>query len=1253
MNKLNKSIAKVVFIPTMAVGLVVGYQYFSGSAIQAEETFATSKTADSDPQQQPETIAGPLAEKERGIAVAPLAAGWEAGSASDTITKDGYKLSWNEGRWWYVHEGRSWLYSNWLETTLLVDDAFLSGTSEAIGSGFLTKNVAESTFSINRTTNALKRSFIYLTDYQIDITQQLLEKNEIEVTYTIKNLGSVTKKIGLTQYTDMADSVAVQPVNDFKGITMVNGTNNLAVLPDSVTMPNWGIGDYSYVKQFMQYDVQTSKGRGWETGKRFRSASSGSLLDPVVNLRENIGAVSGDTAMSMKNAGVAVAPNASTSFKQKIKMGNTSPIVTVASLPAAPWILATEGFEISGTIADKDNKNYRLYLEVDDAAKTLVKLADYRDIPYDTAQNYNVRIEGKHYTPGNHKATIVGIDEYGSRSVVKTVDFTLAEVSATPIIQKVKVGDAISNTLSVLFTGIKGSNVKLKTPLAIDSSRIGFQWVEATLIDDYQKEGTVRIPVNVYDPTTTTFNDTNKMAVDAKNSFAMIADVRSAVNAGTINQFALNSANITAWNTENGTINNINVTTNNLKAGYGSYTIKFTSTDKVTPTKTLAKEVSIMVGEPQIDGWQLSDNNAFFEKEGYKIEWYGSSWWYTYNGSKWMYNTSVEANLIVDGSFPVGTSDVVTEGFLWTGITTSYFAINPAKRALKRTFIYLNKYKIDMIQELRDNNAVEITYQVTNLDSVTRKIGLSQYADTFVGSDSVPVTPINDFKGINLTYGNSSLVVIPEAKTLPNWTAGEYRAVRNFGTYSITINSSGIGWETGKQHRSADGTLYGSPQLLTENKSVNLGDSGVGLKNPGVDVLPNQTTSFKQTTKFGKLLPPEITVNQKTGSIYKDEEFEITGTVLDKDNHAFNVYVELDDPGKTLVEMKEFEDIPYGDVQNYTGKIKGKDFTVGTHNLKVLAIDEYGTRSVEYPLALTIAELSATPVVQKVKVGENLTNTVTSLFKDIKGTNITLKNPIAVDSTKVGFTWVDATLKSGTKEVAYKIPVNVYNPLSTIVDDANQLMLDAKDVMFAAADVQNAQNTIGLDALVNQTVAPKSWNMKDGTENAVVLTKNGIKPTFGSYTGTFTGTNATTLKTIQRVAKLEVGGELKFESIPNELLFKDVKIKWSDQLVERKISNWQIKILNSLATKWSLTAKAAPMKNGQNEVIPNALIYRNEQGTDNILNTTATMIASGVGGQASATVSWSVDKGVLLKVPAKVATGEYSGEITWTLGAVP
>lgn len=827
------------------------------------------------------------------------------------------------------------------------------------------------------------------------------------------------------------------------------------------------------------------------------------------------------------------------------------------------------------------------------------------------------------------------------------------ELGLIPIIQKVSVGGAITQNVTSLFQNTSGIKVKLKDEVVIDSSKIGFQWVAVTLVDESLNEFTRSVPVNVYNPKTTTFDDSANIAINVEENEIPASELQESKSKGTTDQLIIEKMNITSWSMNDGSQTPIELDTSNLNLSNSSQHVIIKSRNQKNRTSSIQKILQLKIATVQENGWIAGFSTDKIERNGFEIGWKDGLWWYTYNGNKWLYSNSIEAALIINGNFYPGSSDRNGLGFLRENSTTSSYAINKETNSLKRTFTYQNKFKIDIIQKLLQNNAVEVTYQVTNLGSQTVKIGLSQFADVFVGADTVPVTPINNFKGINLTFDQSSLVIIPDPKTLPNWAAGYYTTVSMFGQYNIQ-SADGIGWETGSRFRGNFGLLLTPPQILKENIPILVGDSGVAVKNPGVNVEPSGSTTFKQTLKFGKLSKPEVTIEQNKGYLYQDEEINIAGTIVVAENQNYRLYLELDDEQKTLIPLKEYVNIPYGQKQIFNVKVKGELFKAGVHDVSILGIDEYGTRSAPQKLSLSINELSALPAIQKVKIGEQLTDDLAVLVENLKGTNIVLKNKSQLDSSKVGFSWVEVTLEANKeKEIQLKIPVNVFDPSSTIYDEKNNIMLDVKDSHFTPVDIKVAEEMGKLKDLIVQKTQPKSWNMDTGLENEVVLTSNNMISEVGIYKSLFVAQNKETQATIQKETKLIVDGELKFKSVPDTLLFSPTKLSQKENYVQREDSTWEIDIENTVGSNWSLFISGSPLTNQIGESMKNSLIFKDSDAKDQPINENLQKIVIGEKKVSYPKVQWKANEGPLIKMNQGLKIGEYTGELYWTLSDAP
>lgn len=1206
-----------------------------------------------------------------------LEVGWEVGSIEDFFEQGGHKISWHyNGPWLYTYNGVNWRDTD-LEAVLLIDGYYLNGIAEYKGSGFLWSSASsQSTYTINFTEKKLKRSFIY-EGYQIDIVQHLLEEGSVEITYEVTNSTSEIHKIGFSQVIHLLDDAPISVTNGFKGMSLINQSYffPLVILPDLKTMPNWVVGTTNNLLNFGLYSKNTAEGLGWETGKDYYDENNQILKTPKT-LSENqpISHIT-NTGITMKNPGINLLPGEKTAFKQTIKYGGLVPPNIGVDQSTGATMYTDEEFELSGTISDSDNKNYRLYLQMDDAEKKLILLKDYVDKPFNEVQDYQAMIKGELFKAGSHSVSIIGIDEYGMRSEVKKLDFTIKEVSGTPQIQKVKVGEDLSNDLNKLFKGITDPTAKLKEPISVNSTIIGFQWVEAILTDSTLHETKIKIPVSVYNPKTTKFDDTAHLALDVKkDSNLELDEVLIANKEGKLDEYV--TKKITKiWRIDTGEENPLEypITLNStLELNYGKYDANLT----VENSSILSTSINLNVIEPLEEGWEAGSNKDVILSHDYQIEWKdyitdnpeaspimgpgAGSWWYKYKGREMFY--LIGAALIINENFLPETSDSIGSypmdqtGFLWKEYERSFYSINKETKSLKRSYRYLNDYKVEIIQQLLEDGAAEITYRVTNLSNQAQKIGVSQNTslnNPDNDNEKANIRPINRFKGANIAFNKQEFVVFPDPETMPNWTIGDGYGIKEFNYFDQGI-STGKGWETGKRYRGDYAVQLPMPVELRANEVVKdiLMVNGFGMKNPGVTVDPMKSASFKQVLKYGELIPPNITVDQDKSAIYQHESFEITGEISDEDNKNYELYLEMDDEDKTMVKLKEFTDIPYKEIQPYHVMIEGQAFSPGKHTISIIGVDEYGSRSVAKKIELTIKELNATPAIQKVKIGEQLSDDLDVLFQEIRGENVTLKKSVKIDSGKIGFQWVEAVLTNGEIDRTLKIPVNVYNSESTHFNNEETIALDAKNTSFGLAEVEQAGWEGTLNELVRTKVAPLSWDMTNGTLLPVELTSTDIQPVFGNYVATFNAANQETGEVLEKESQLMVGGELKFKEIPKKLGFKNMQLSHSLLYVEREKTDWKIEIENTVESQWKLYASAGPFESQGKENSKISLVFKDTENNDVTINHQAQVIASGNEENYSA-IQWDQKQGLLLKVNSDTKIGVYQSEINWTLSDAP
>lgn len=864
----------------------------------------------------------------------------------------------------------------------------------------------------------------------------------------------------------------------------------------------------------------------------------------------------------------------------------------------------------------------------------------------------------------------IGVDQLTGSTMYTDEQF---EISGTPQIQKVKVGEDLSNDVSKLFKGANPT-AKLKEPVSVNSTIIGFQWVEAILTDSTLHEKKFKIPVSVYDPKTTKFDDTNHFALDVKDMDFGIEELVIANRECKLDEYI--TKKITKiWRIDTGEENPVDyelILSKNLEVNYG----KYEGTITVNNSYIFSRTSKLNVVEPLDEGWEIGSKKDFILDNDYQIEWKNyvtdsgqqtpvsgpgaGSWWYKYKGKQMFY--TIGAALIINENFLPETSDSIDSypkdqrGFLWKEYERSFYSINRETKSLKRSYRYLNDYKIEIIQQLLENNAAEITYRVTNLSNQVQDVGVSQNSSLYNPdneTEKANTRPISGFKGVNIEFNKQEFMVFPDPETMPNWTIGEGYNIKEFNYFDQGI-SKGQGWETGKRYRDDQALQLPTPIELKPNEVVKniLAVNGLGMKNPGVTVAPMKSTSFKQVLKYGSLVPPNVTLDQDKAAIYQHESFEITGEISDEDNKNYELYLEMDDEDKTMVKLKEFTDIPYKEIQPYHVMIEGQVFSPGKHTISIIGVDEYGSRSVAKKIELTIKELNATPAIQKVKIGEQLSDDLDVLFQEIRGENVTLKKSVKIDSGKIGFQWVEAVLTNGEIDRTLKIPVNVYNSESTHFNNEETIALDAKNTSFGLAEVEQAGWEGTLNELVRTKVAPLSWDMTNGTLLPVELTSTDIQPVFGNYVATFNVTNQETGEVLEKESQLMVGGELKFKEISKKLGFKDMQLSHSLLYVEREKTDWKIEIENTVESQWKLYASAGPFESQGKENSKISLVFKDTENNDFTINHQAQVIASGNEENYSA-IQWDQKQGLLLKINSDTKIGVYQSEINWTLSDAP
>lgn len=583
---------------------------------------------------------------EAKIELFPLELGWEIGNQMDSITYGSNKIEWHpdNGAWLYTYSGNSFLRNNELGMNLIEDGKVMthrlspSSISPETFGIFEKGQTSPSSYFLNRNTRELLRSVPDPTNkYRVDIIQRIDDATRDIVTYRVTNRQEQEKQVGVTQRMAQVPNELIPSIN-FKGFKSENKDNrlNFSWLGEQGSFTNWAAGEGDYMNNFAMYLGKSPDSVGWETGYRHMN-SYGNLLPTPAALVENKAIYVGGKGLTMKSPSVGIQPGASHDFVQRFRFSSNlfGPDVWITLAPEVVTLYQDQTYRLRGKFQDYNNQDFKLYLEQGDYAKTLVELGSFRDVPYGTELGFEVEVQGKDLALGKHEVQFVAINEEGGVGRTKQRFDVLEDLEATPVIQYIEIGASIDNTVATLFKDVKGRGVHLKEPLKVDSSKIGFQRIDATLKDVGGRERVFSLPINVYDPLTTQLNKTANLALDAKNTTISIGEVRNGEATGKLDEVVLNKLTKQSWMTDTGETLPIVLQNNPVAAKVGNYSVvlrgeKGAGSDFVeklvnievlgelafdrVPTKlvfqpTVIKGISQYVPREQAD-WEIAINNT-------------------------------------------------------------------------------------------------------------------------------------------------------------------------------------------------------------------------------------------------------------------------------------------------------------------------------------------------------------------------------------------------------------------------------------------------------------------------------------------------------------------------------------------------------------------------------------------------------------------------------------------------------------------
>lgn len=138
--------------------------------------------------------------------------------------------------------------------------------------------------------------------------------------------------------------------------------------------------------------------------------------------------------------------------------------------------------------------------------------------------------------------------------------------------------------------------------------------------------------------------------------------------------------------------------------------------------------------------------------------------------------------------------------------------------------------------------------------------------------------------------------------------------------------------------------------------------------------------------------------------------------------------------------------------------------------------------------------------------------------------------------------------------------------------------------------------------------------------------------------------------------KIVQEASLGFESVPNQLVFKETRLNAGTKTILRLEADWTITVQDTRGpnSKWKLKATAEDLKTVSGHALPDALIYKDSSGESRSLKETQVVYSGQTNEERIIPVSWPAEEGPLLElIPATAYAQQYSTTITWTLEDAP
>ncbi|MES9684590.1 L-type lectin-domain containing protein [Gottfriedia acidiceleris] len=138
---------------------------------------------------------------------------------------------------------------------------------------------------------------------------------------------------------------------------------------------------------------------------------------------------------------------------------------------------------------------------------------------------------------------------------------------------------------------------------------------------------------------------------------------------------------------------------------------------------------------------------------------------------------------------------------------------------------------------------------------------------------------------------------------------------------------------------------------------------------------------------------------------------------------------------------------------------------------------------------------------------------------------------------------------------------------------------------------------------------------------------------------------------------LNVSGDLRFETVSNNVSFETVKIS-NKTTISKRNDDWIINVKDSRGSdsRWRMTATLTEeFLNDEGQLLNDALIFIDDKGIETIMKLGVPMSVFEIEtkSQKNISVNWQSNQGLLLKINPSIHAGNYSGKIDWTLVDAP